>query len=761
MDAEDRGAAEAGGAACGASGGAAGNGVPGQASHSPSADFKTAPIAFSRGCGKFDNTPEQRLASSFDAFADMVLLDRSKKKGEVWIAGPFAVAGHDEHNQQSHAMYRAIGKPHRCAVCALHRSFIGLDLDGGLDAEGLLFLFEELPSKGWSYFAYSTASSTPEGPRCRIVLELDQAADRPSIIKASRAVRNLLSEAVHDQTGQSPKWDAACDRPEQPLYGPVDAPALWVKKEIGRPLKLSWLLSLPVGAPDKLPLANTPAIGMPVSQQTVTELRSALAFMRADDRELWIRMGQALRPLGEIGRALWLDWSQTSEKWRPQDARTWDTFSGDRTGYEAVFAEAQRRGWVNPRSNAARIEPSSPAGSSARLKLRRAADVQCQPIGWLWRGYLARGKLHILAGAPGTGKTTITAAIASPLSRGGEWPDGTMAPIGNVLFWSGEDDIADTLAPRLMAAGADLSRVYFVDDIVDRGVTRSFDPATDLAALEQEASRIGDIGLLIVDPVVSAVVGDSHKNAEVRRALQPLVNLAARLDCAVLGVSHFSKGSSGRDPTERLIGSIAFGALPRVVLTTARGNDERKPRILTRAKSNIGPDGDGFEYHLEHESAGGIEASRVRWGEPLVGTARELLGNLEALKDKPLDGAVQFLRDQLSRGPKRASDVRGAADELGLSWRTVQNAKHELGVKSVRESNGNRGSGGWVWELPEEQPPARPQTQPVNVAPLPAASNGAGAGPPARAQGRKAAGSSSVAALPPFLQKADGGADAE
>lgn len=242
----------------------------------------------------------------------------------------------------------------------------------------------------------------------------------------------------------------------------------------------------------------------------------------------------------------------------------------------------------------------------AVVKITCAADIKPEPINWLWDGWLAQGKLHIFAGQAGTGKTTIAIALAATVSMGGRFPDGTRAPVGNVLIWSGEDNAKDTLIPRLLAAGADLSRVHFIGDVHQGDEIRSFDPATDIRAMTHVAARIGDISLLIVDPIVNAVAGDSHKNGEVRRALQPLVDFGEKLGCAVLGISHFSKGTNGKEALERVSGSLAFGALARIVLATAKITDgATTKRIFCRAKSNIGLDHGGFEYDLNQKEIDG------------------------------------------------------------------------------------------------------------------------------------------------------------
>ena len=331
------------------------------------------------------------------------------------------------------------------------------------------------------------------------------------------------------------------------------------------------------------------------------------------------------------------------------------------------------------------------------------SDLTPEPYRWLWQYWLAMGKLHILAGAPGQGKTTIALAMAATITIGGRWPDGSRCAAGNVLIWSGEDDPADTLVPRLMAAGADRARCFFIEGARRDGEVVPFDPARDLGQLLEAIEKIGGISLLVIDPVVSAVTGDSHKNTEVRRALQPLVDLAAKCDCAVLGITHFAKGGQGTDPAQRVVGSVAFTAVARVVMVAAKvkGDEEgQDTRILARSKSNIGPDDGGFQYHLEQsEPLPGIHASHIAWGKAVEGTARELLTDPD---DGPQDegagsakeAAEEFLLELLKDGATATKHIQEQAKEAGISWATVRRASDALGVKK-RPSNGS-----WYWQLP-------------------------------------------------------------
>lgn len=338
------------------------------------------------------------------------------------------------------------------------------------------------------------------------------------------------------------------------------------------------------------------------------------------------------------------------------------------------------------------------------VQITCAADIKPEAIRWLWEGWLARGKFHIFAGQAGTGKTTIAIALAATVSNGGRFPDGTRSTVGNVLIWSGEDSAKDTLVPRLLAAGADMKRVHFIGDVQHGDEMRSFDPATDIRAMHDATTRIGEVSLLIVDPVVNAVAGDSHKNGEVRRALQPLVDFGEKLGCAVLGISHFSKGTGGKDPMERVTGSLAFAALARVVLATGKiveGDTVR--RIFCRAKSNIGIDSGGFEYDLQQmEISGhkGLCSSYVVWGQAVEGSARELLAEPDNREtgeqdSSALDDAKTFLLELLADGELAQKQIQLDAKGASHSWRTVERAKKELNIVSSKSKLDKC----WYWKL--------------------------------------------------------------
>ena len=237
-----------------------------------------------------------------------------------------------------------------------------------------------------------------------------------------------------------------------------------------------------------------------------------------------------------------------------------DFFKADGTVAELMQRVEAAPLWCPPQI----IENTPPQETNGRaLVILRASDIEMTPVAWLWPHKLALGKLSLIAGEPGLGKSQLTASLAAAVTTGGLWPCSCeRAPLGNVVIFSAEDDPSDTVVPRLKAAGADLDRVRIVSSVESsdgRGKTQhSFNLQTDLALLESAITNLGDVRLTNIDPITSYLGKvDSHKNAEIRSVLEPVAQMAVRRGVAVVGVTHFSKSGS-TSAINRFIGSIGF-----------------------------------------------------------------------------------------------------------------------------------------------------------------------------------------------------------
>ena len=274
---------------------------------------------------------------------------------------------------------------------------------------------------------------------------------------------------------------------------------------------------------------------------------------------------------------------------------------GKRAGFPTLaetFGEATAKKVADWLDYAGEREPSGDGATAAQKRPVRAElitleNLQMEPTDWIWDGWLALGKIHLIAGVPEAGKTTCALAFAATVSSGQRWPDETRAEPGNVLIWTGEDDPAQTVKPRLIQMGADPKRIWIVKGARDEnGKPRPFNPQTDLPALALVAKEIpGGVDMLIIDPIVSVIGGkvDNGNNAGHREKLQPLVDFAEEMKCAVIGITHFTKGTIGKDPIDRVTGSLAFAAVARVVLVATQTKSGDPERMFIMAKNNLSP----------------------------------------------------------------------------------------------------------------------------------------------------------------------------
>ncbi|WP_173910050.1 AAA family ATPase [Acinetobacter sp. Marseille-Q1618] len=348
------------------------------------------------------------------------------------------------------------------------------------------------------------------------------------------------------------------------------------------------------------------------------------------------------------------------------------------------------------------IRPAEVKNNST-LQIVNMSSIKAQAINWLWTGWLPLGKITILAGAGGCGKTNLLLALIATISTNGVFPDGSKCnDSGKILIYSTEDDPNDTLLPRLIANGADLNKIDFIAGrINEKGEREPFDPTKDLPLLYEYAKRNPDIKLLMIDPIISAVGGDSNKATDVRRSLQVLVDFAQEFNCAVVGITHFAKGTSGSSPAERIIGSQAFTALARMVWSAAKREDENDC-ILVRAKSNISTLDGGIRYQIEAETVlENIETTKTAWLGVIEGSARELLNEAESTENdngSMVDMAKEFLIDLLSSVENMPTkEVQAQAKDAGFSPASIRRAQEKLNIKPFKP----QGEKVWFWSLPK------------------------------------------------------------
>lgn len=385
------------------------------------------------------------------------------------------------------------------------------------------------------------------------------------------------------------------------------------------------------------------------------------------------------------------------------DVRMLDLDPARRDGYDISNWVADGHVLVELRAladAAPRFEPNEQRSSTThRLDIVRLADVTPEQVDWLWRARIPRGKVTLLVGDPGAGKSFAALAIAASITNGTPLPgDDSLREPGNVLLWNGEDGIEDTIRVRADAVGVNLDRIHVIrGGFNEAGEPRPFSLG-DVEHLGAEMRRLGGIRMVVIDPVSVLLAGvDTHRDAEVRSTLQPLVELARSACVAVLVVLHLRKGEAERI-VYRVGGSIGFVALARSVLLV--GSDEDGRRAIAPVKANLCAPPQPVEFRIDGDG-------QWWWGKTNSDLSAEHLLAVNGVKrGSALRAAIEFFEDALANGERDAKEVIREADALSIPRRTQDRARKDLRVKT-RRVDGLGETGKWVMWLPKSAKNAR------------------------------------------------------
>lgn len=358
-----------------------------------------------------------------------------------------------------------------------------------------------------------------------------------------------------------------------------------------------------------------------------------------------------------------------------------------------------RDDWGDPDNN----PPGTPAAVGPVA--RAMSTIDPERVHWVWPGRLAAGKLVVLDGDPGAGKSTMALDIAAAVTTGSPFPDGHRPEVGDVVLMSAEDGPGDTIRPRLDAAGGDPSRVHLFESVreldpddPDRLRERPPSIPRDIAHVEALVARTGAV-LVVVD-VLSAFLAssvDSYRDQDVRGALMPLAKMAERAGCCVVVIRHLTKGG-GAKALYRGQGSIGIVGAARVGLIAATDPEDDSRRILAVSKSNLAALPESIAYRLVSDEEHGC--GRIQWEGTTNHRADDLVSDRHEDPDDDQADAARVLESILADGPMWAKDVIDEMGRAGFSKDQAKRAKARLKATSAKHGKPGDAEQGWKWALP-------------------------------------------------------------
>ena len=430
-------------------------------------------------------------------------------------------------------------------------------------------------------------------------------------------------------------------------------------------------------------LVIVPDVGAP-GEGYVTALPGLLANLDPRPRVRVLRLPGLTEDGDDIEQ-----WIAARPEVAPADLRTELQRLADELADEALVGTTPRPAPIRNGNHQGNGKPHEPL-TDEQLGLIDMDTVQSRPVEWLWENRIPLGKITLIAGEMGIGKSFLTLEMASIVSRGATWPDRPTEAVkaGHVILVGAEDDLEDTVKPRLDAMGANPKRITSVGIGKNPNGTSTFFTIGDIARLEAIMARRPETRLIIIDPI-TAYLGpiNDHKNAELRGVLGPLAEFASRYKVAIVVVTHFNKGA-GAKVMSRIIGSVAYTATARSVWCVALDPEDEDRRLFMPVKSNLATEKTSLAYT--------ITDGAVVWETDTLSlncnevVCRETSGNKERRRK-----AIAWLQETLAAGGMPGNEVIERARAAGFAKNLIWEVKEEAGVRAQKSGFDE----GWTWVL--------------------------------------------------------------